>query len=1508
MSRPDLPRIPSPLAGCGLAHPRLRFVFLLIALVVPTVASAQVSPPPPVAHWPLDESAGLVATDVGPEGLDGALVGEATWSELGQSEGGLALEGAGYVEVAPAAALDLSSALTLAAWVRPDRVDSHQALISKDDSYELEIALTDPGELSLRLGNIKVGAGNTPLQVDRWQHLAVVWDSVSVTYYRNGLPDGNTPFEGILPASAASLGLGARPTELAFGGSVFLFEGTLDDVRLHDRALSPEEIGQIFATTFDDIDPPRPTAGIPGTVLPAGTTETTLELRTDELALCRWSSEGGTPFSAMDASFSTLPAIRHAALVAGLEDETLSHFFVRCRDDKGNANAEDFPIVVAVSSAADLEAGLLAHWALDDVEDCIAEDNSGHGRDGEVLPDCPAGGPTSAPGQFGQGAVFADAADTIRVAADPELDSLQTLTLAAWLRHPFTHRFTAIVDKRDAGNRGFDLFLDPSSKLFLRVDDATLVGQQVVADDRWHHVAGVFDGSELRLYVDGAFEGSTAAAGLTTTSADLLLGHHFAISDFTLQGILDDVRLYDRALSEIELAALAFFFDPEPPGLTVTYPADGQIVEEAELLVTGTAQDNRGVVDVTIEGQPADLIGDAFEALVHLVEGTNTLTIEAEDTAGNRTSTTLEVTLRTDTTPPDLFFETPVSGLFLGSNQPELSLSFMDDDSGVDTASLAFSANGSTLDADCTFDALSAQCLPATPLPEGMVELGATIRDMAGNLASTSVQLTVDTAGVAIEIDQPAPGLVTADDTVWVTGSISSGVTSVIVDETVAVISGGTFSATVPLREGSQMVVAVATKSNGNTGASAVDVTRDIAPPIVKITSPRDGLVAIDSPITITGRVNDVVDGGQAAHVLVNGLEAVVSNGSFVLADLPLEPGTNTVEAVAIDSVGNQGEDAITVGLHPSGVGYRLRQAAGNAQRGVVRTWSSEPLAVAVEDAAGQPVAGRMVRFEVIRNNGILRTGNTEGRVLQVATNGAGLAEVDWRLGDTAGEGNNRVRVTSLGVAGELELCASAIAAAPDKILMEDGDHQRGLVGHPAPIPLEAVVVDTEGNPIEGLSVTFEVVKGHGTLDGQPSLVRTTDSRGRSRAVLTLGMDPGINNNVVQASFEGLAGLPATFTASGLAPGDPSQTQMAGVVLDNGQTPIPGAAVSIGGTELSAVTDEEGQFVIDGAPVGHIHLHIDPTDSPRPETFPPLAFETVTVAGHRNTLGQPILIPAIDSENALWVGGEQDVTLTMEGVEGLELTVFAGSTTFPDGSSTGQLSISQVHLDKVPMAPPNGGLFLPPAWTLQPAGVVFDPPARIRLPNNGLPPGRVVGIFQFDHEINDFLEVARGTVDDGGLTIVSDPGVGITRSGWGGGGPPPPPATNPCKCSPCQECVNGRCVPDEARLMACRTPEAQGMYGTPCAFKGGIGGKNRGGCWSWLIDEDGNPHTARKRFCYVDYGQHGVPPHMGDPNLCCPNAPPGPARIDWTGPAGNYQCTLVEYCPTPGVCADLGPL
>lgn len=824
--------------------------------------------------------------------------------------------------------------------------------------------------------------------------------------------------------------------------------------------------------------------------------------------------------------------------------------------------------------------------------------------------------------------------------------------------------------------------------------------------------------------------------------------------------------------------------DTTPPVISISSPTDGSTLTNANQTVSGNVSDNIAVQGVTVNNVAASVNGGSYSADIVLTEGANTITAVATDTSGNTAAASINVTLNTspvDTQGPTLSIVTPANGGLVISNQPVITLSYADP-SGVDTASIALAVNGSPITANCSLNASGGSCTPDNALAQGSNTVSVTIADTLGNTASQQVQFIIDSQPPQISITTPVDGFITKNDSIVVSGTAGAGVDSVSVNGVAATLAGSSFSATVPLREGRNTLVALATKASGRTATASIEVTRDIFAPIVRIDSPRNGFIAVNNIITVTGQVNDIVNGATNPRVFVNGIEATVAGGAFMALDIPLVRGNNTIQAIATDAAGNEGRHTINVTFQPV-VGVRLSIASGNGQSALVNAPLNNPLVVTVRDNLGNPVAGRVVTFRVTRNSGLL--GNTAAaagqRMLQLPTNGSGQAQVFFKLGDTAGEGNNRVNVTALGVTGEVEFCASALAQSADNILAVDGDNQRGVVGNPLAEPLAAMVVDKDGNPVNGIDVTFNVVTGTGSLDGATSIVKTTGTDGIARAVFTLGQEAGINNNIVNARFAGQPAdrLAATYAASGLLPGNPADTRFSGVVLDNSHTPIPGTVVTIPGTSVTATTNTDGQFLLNNVPVGHIHLHIDPANSPRTETFPPLDFETVTVAGQTNILGQPILLPVVETASAKIVGGAQDVTLTMPNVPGLALTVFANSVTFPDGAKTGLLSISQVQLDKIPMPPPNGTIFMPPAWTIQPSGVHFDPPARITIPNNGLLPGRVIDIYQFDHALNEFISIGKGTVTDDGFAVVSDPGFGITRAGWGGGGPPPPPTNCP---------------------------------------------------------------------------------------------------------------------------------
>jgi hypothetical protein len=287
--------------------------------------------------------------------------------------------------------------------------------------------------------------------------------------------------------------------------------------------------------------------------------------------------------------------------------------------------------------------------------------------------------------------------------------------------------------------------------------------------------------------------------------------------------------------------------------------------------------------------------------------------------------------------------------------------------------------------------------------------------------------------------------------------------------------------------------------------------------------------------IDVTGVVNDSVGGPLEPQVTVNGQAATVVNGSFMLADVALVNGPNTITAQATDAVGNTSSASITVVLRQT-PGLRITRVSGAGQTGEVTQSLPQPLVVRVQDAVGNPAAGRMVTFRVTRSDGTLRLDSSGPpvRTVQAITDGSGTAQALLTLGSSSGQGNNRVVATALGAAGQVEFCAGATAGQPARIVADMGANQRAAAGQPLPEPLEAAVVDEYGNPLAGVDVTFSVVQGGGNLSGFIDRTIPTGSDGIARTPFAVGFEPGITNNTVTAEYEGLTGVKASFSSSAL--------------------------------------------------------------------------------------------------------------------------------------------------------------------------------------------------------------------------------------------------------------------------------------------------------------------------------------------------------------------------------------
>ncbi len=206
--------------------------------------------------------------------------------------------------------------------------------------------------------------------------------------------------------------------------------------------------------------------------------------------------------------------------------------------------------------------------------DGSAIDRSGNGNNGTLQ-----GGVTYAPGKFGLAYEFHNAvSEQVQIPDSDELD-LTTLTLDAWVNlasMPTIDGFSgayAVIVKGDSGlslNYGLYIYkVGTSLELTFRFFDNDEDGYNefttsgsALTTGTFHHVAATFDGANIRLYVNGTEAGSFAHSHIGNHNADpLRLGSSGTSQQF--DGLIDDVGIYNRALSTAEISAIAGSANPK---------------------------------------------------------------------------------------------------------------------------------------------------------------------------------------------------------------------------------------------------------------------------------------------------------------------------------------------------------------------------------------------------------------------------------------------------------------------------------------------------------------------------------------------------------------------------------------------------------------------------------------------------------------------------------------------------------------------------------------------------------------------------------------------------------------------------------------------------------------------------------------------------------------------------------------------------------------------------------
>jgi hypothetical protein len=225
----------------------------------------------------------------------------------------------------------------------------------------------------------------------------------------------------------------------------------------------------------------------------------------------------------------------------------IAFFFSACVADNATRTA-----------AAEPEKGLIAYLAFDEGEGRVAKDSVGKNH-GKIV------NAKWVDGKVGKALDF-DANSYVEVPTAPALNPTPAISIEVWVKHrgESIKMYETILAKGDSSYRIHTNDLDQSIAFDLTGKNPNgtnlywkLPSKVKPEPDKWYFIAATYDGQQGNIYVDGKLAATSTAENvgpLPTNTWALCIGEHQEIPGRNFNGLIDEVKIYDRALSPEEVA------------------------------------------------------------------------------------------------------------------------------------------------------------------------------------------------------------------------------------------------------------------------------------------------------------------------------------------------------------------------------------------------------------------------------------------------------------------------------------------------------------------------------------------------------------------------------------------------------------------------------------------------------------------------------------------------------------------------------------------------------------------------------------------------------------------------------------------------------------------------------------------------------------------------------------------------------------------------------------------
>ena len=207
--------------------------------------------------------------------------------------------------------------------------------------------------------------------------------------------------------------------------------------------------------------------------------------------------------------------------------------------------------------------GLVGYWSFDEGSGITAYDASGNGNDGTLYWMSTSTNAWTT-GKSAGALQFDGADDYVSINDNDALTPSDSITVSAWIKRTATGRLDLVIGKGSSlTNFSYNIYFNSNDTLAWEVSSNGNVSGRLILNTTatftsgvWYHIVGIFSNGSANIYVNGINQPVTTsgtAVSVYNNTANLFIGYEVTDTSYYFRGTIDEVRIYNRALSDAEV-------------------------------------------------------------------------------------------------------------------------------------------------------------------------------------------------------------------------------------------------------------------------------------------------------------------------------------------------------------------------------------------------------------------------------------------------------------------------------------------------------------------------------------------------------------------------------------------------------------------------------------------------------------------------------------------------------------------------------------------------------------------------------------------------------------------------------------------------------------------------------------------------------------------------------------------------------------------------------------------